>query len=162
MKKLLVLMLVLGMASLANAAYTISFSGGNVVVGNDEPMIGGINVAIAEKGSAPLGAFVLRTTGAPTTAPTYFEYGATDLAGTGYDAMKQIVWGDAVTQPNPAGEWFTMAMPGYILGTEANHTVQLDLANGNAEAIGGTLYLLPEPTTLAILGLGGLLLRRKK
>ena len=60
MKKLLVITLVLGMASLASAALSIGYDGANVVVASDVELLGGLNNAVGAVGASVGTDFFLR------------------------------------------------------------------------------------------------------
>ena len=169
MKKLLVLTLILGIASLASAGYTVAYDGAKVTVSGTDVL--GIDHGVGMVGgalpSAEASYTVDPTLDAEITAePDWFlADGATAVYyGTIYTGgFTVLTWGDAVVDPYDDGPWFSFALSGYVAGTEASHDLQIDMINSNAEVVGNTLFLsVPEPATMALLGLGSLLLRRKK
>ena len=162
MKKMLVLSLVLSVVGLANAGLSISYSGGNVVMTSDEPLLG-IATGLGIVGPAGIGTLAYRTVGAPVAAPLISQYTGAEAMGYGlpYDGgLVLVLWADPVVTANPAGDWLTMALPGYVLGTASDHVVQVDLTDGDGVGI-QSLYLIPEPVTMLLLGLGGLFIRKK-
>lgn len=162
MKKILILILVFAMAPLAEAGFLASWNGSSIVVSNDEALLGGINIGLGVIGPDAIGDITVRTIGAPTTPPDITRWGDVRGYGMPWNDLVTIVWGDPVTTPNPAGLWLNAALSHpWTLGTEANHSLQVDLIDGNAEII-STVYLVPEPATMLIFGLGALMLRRKK
>ena len=164
MRKLLVLALVLGIAALANAQLSIAYDGEKISVNGDEPLLG-IVAGLGIIGPAEIGELTYRTVGAPVAVPLVSQYTGAEATeyGLPYDGgLVLVAWGDPVVTPNPAGMWFTMDLAGYTLGTEASHTVQVDLTDGDGVGIEGeSIYLVPEPMTMLLLGLGGLFLRKR-
>jgi hypothetical protein len=162
MKKLLVLVLVLAFASLANATYIISINlaGNLITVSNDAAMLGGIDTGLGIIGNATFDTITYRTVGAPTSDPVVVDYSAQDLidfdlGGLGYTGgMKTVFWGDPVLTPNPAGMWYTIG----VTGTPGTVIV---MADSSGTPLGGSV-VIPEPATIALLCIGGLLLRKKK
>jgi hypothetical protein len=151
------------MLSWNNTSQTITLS-------SDIPLIGGIDNAVGVM-VAPtiegtlIGPVTFRTIGAPVATPIVARMTGTEAVANGLPyggGFANFTWGDAVIAPAPAGDWLSFTMAGYSTGTEANHTVQVDLLGENVT--GGSIYLnaVPEPATMALLGLGGLLLKRRK
>ena len=168
MKKLLVLMLVLGMASLANA---VLISGDTVTTGNiewsvvDEQLIGtnATGTANAEAtwidgDTAPWDDIVV---GIGTSNGNSVNDGAGDMGkvnswsfggGTGFDVYGGDL--DGAVLPNlGAGQW-------YQFGLSGPGTIGIGMYP-SFDAI-GTITVTPEPMTMVLLGLGGLFLRRRK
>jgi hypothetical protein len=159
MRKLLVLGLILGMASLATATpvalslgdLSLSFSGTTFTVkGNFAKELA---FGIYDDTNPDTGAFV---TG--SILPAAGGLGAM----TKFDGYNGI---DFQTQPNglvagnvvSAGNWFTFT----YAGTVKTFNLYDESSNPAGDLI-GTITATPEPATLVILGLGGLLLGRKK
>ena len=165
MRKLVLLMLVLGMTSLANAGIVVDtvpdFTyGGDVitlVIGNDTPAAGGtidltLNVSCACDGRASvLGEWMLP----PATAATITE----DYHGVDFDFTNGTIG------LNVMGDWLEVS---FTVSRWVKSGMTVDLTWGGT-ILGMTpddvsiLVLIPEPTTITLLGLGGLvLLRRRK
>jgi hypothetical protein len=164
MKKLLVLLMVLGLVSSANAALSLSLSATTVAVGADVTLS-----VISDNGDGWLGDLVLSEDLVNWTAPIAAAYdgAVTILPAAGNLAalsmsqpnVAQISAGGLSPAP-VAGTQFTVAIKGVQPGT-----IFIDLQDDStfAEIAGPlTLTVTPEPITVALLGLGGLFLRRRK
>ena len=180
MKKLLVLMLVLGMVSWASATVTFEFrdstgtsviSGIDVAVGDFTFFVKGLvgdlpwNYGVYSSDQTPGGGLLDMT--AATVYPAAGDLGK--IFGNyiaSYDGV-DVASGDidSGTMPNPAdGDWFRMDFS--LTESAANgNTVQVDIldyGSGYALVSSHTLDVVPEPMTIALLGLGGLFLRRRR
>ena len=168
MKKLVVLMLVVGMASLASAAFTVSDQ--SVLVGGTVAI--GIENDIAD---ADLSNFFVGLVGAnaswdmteniysppvPGSLATYqsnMYYG--DALGTG-----ELLWYSTLSGP-VVDKYGVGTLADFGLSADAVGTVDINLYDGNLSLLDTatvTITDIPEPITMALLGLGGLFLRRKK
>ncbi len=180
MKRLLIFMLVLGMASAANAAI-VSFSaepytpGGTITITmhSDEQVVGAVLAVITDNGFGG-------TANAPGSWNALFT-----IADGGYSGLDiGLGAGDLVLATG------TVNIPNYATGTLFTYTYTVPLgatgpitftvldypdmgyasyinymSGGTAltENLAGTSFTsMPEPATIALLGLGGLLLRRRK
>ena len=181
MKKVLVLILVLGMASLASATPVMSLSsstitdvgetvtltitgvaadatpdGGGTSGWNGYAMIDATNYPYGTYGGGgdPYAAFVFPATqynaagGNGALSNSYARAFITAGAGTPWDEATDV----------DVGVWFTID----IIGVSEGVTV-VDLTNASLGIDHSfPLTVLPEPMTIGLLGLGGLLLRRRK
>ncbi len=178
MRKLLILALVLGMASLATALPTITVSNPNPIPGEviqvyvsgtaaeastSGGFIGGYSgfvavdyVAYGYLGGSPYLAIAPYPTVA-TAAGSYAAYGTS--GGMEYFFAAHLPpWTEA--KDVDVGVWFTFNVT--ATGTVGDVEV-LDLINPATSNIGQvTITIVPEPITMALLGLGGLFLRRRK
>ncbi|MCK4751949.1 MAG: PEP-CTERM sorting domain-containing protein [Planctomycetes bacterium] len=166
MKKLLVLMLVLVLASSASAALT-----------DIELQLSGTTLTIVGKNAVSLSYGLYNLGGAGAGGPTDVSGPGVILAdGTGGDAGGALasinVYQNVATNysgfdfitldSSPATDaidamdWFTVQYSGNV----GDVFTVYDVSAGSATL--GTLEVLPEPMTIALLGLGGLFLRRKK
>jgi hypothetical protein len=183
MKKLLVLALVLSVAGLANAGFSASYDGSKVSISNDEGIIGGIanciGIQIVGAGvgtTLATDAVTWRTVDMPDGDKLASLYTSEDtaLGSTTANAwelprfnggMVYLQWANvgATTAgiPSPAGFWVSMPLAGYTLGTAQNAALVVELTDGSGNNM-QSLYLVPEPMTMVLLGLGGLFLRKKK
>ena len=167
MKKF-VLIAILAVASLANAGLMMSYDGAAITLSSDTALDGGLNNILGIIGDAQFGEFILRTENVPNTAAVITTYTGEEATGFGLPYTGQFVtvlWsngGEQILTPSPAGFWLSAALSGYTLGTEADHDIQIDLGDGSANVMQSIYLSVPEPATIAVLSLGGLLLRRKK
>jgi len=163
MKKLLVLALVLGLASAASA--------GIVLVSPDPTTLDIVTDPIDEP--QPMAAFFLATTGEGSLdAGTMLYSGSlsaiTDYTGADPDltaAINAVIGGESTRidfvefadgtpppQPPVVGKLATYSVTGLLTAYLIDPDVTQVLSS----------VVIPEPTTIALLGLGGLLLRRRK
>jgi hypothetical protein len=186
MKKLLVLLMVLGLMSTANAALTtyLSLDGSTVAPASDTITVGSIiNVSIVSTVGAPTAmnlelddtaAGALAQTGAYTHGDWIYT-GGTVQGMTQYAAAGSIasIWGPTITgypgffEPTAAGapgglttagEWFSINYQCTGLG-DTYITLYDSQANELSQMV---VHQTPEPITMTLLGLGGLFLRRRK
>lgn len=169
MKKLLILMLVFGMVSAANAAIMLSVDGDT---SQDE-----IDLPVSE--TVTIGVFVTDT--ADYLAYLSFGYvseGGFELSNPRYPwpgvppiiipyPINDVIEFELSLTPPPdwilePGIWFEVDFT--CLAANVDVFVELwDAADLSAPADSLTIHQIPEPMTLALLGLGGLfLLRRRK
>jgi len=166
MKKLLVLLMVLGLVSSANAALSISLSDTTVLVGNT------VTLSVSsDDGAFWDGFLILSEDTVNWTDPVAADYsGSMTLSGVGnlgwatpdgtYPAVYALnVASNLVPSDVVAGTQFSIDIIGVQMGT-----IYVGLQNGSYEPVVSdlTLEVVPEPMTIALLGLGGLFLRRRK
>ena len=176
MKKLLVLLLVLGLSSVASAAitdFTLETDGSKLYVTG----IAGASVptySIADKGG-------IVSIDVPGTQTMYTDVGnggantylAGDLAAVGVGVVgapignvAEITAGIGPTEGDSvdAGLWFDFSVTASLIGyTEGQFVVGMDVYDAQLNNLGSKdVTYIPEPMTIALLGLGGLLLRRRK
>ena len=167
MKKLLVLMLVLGMASLASAGLTFATGAATIQVGGtvDISMLADQAVAgtIATTdliGGAPNGASTISlAAGAASTA-----FAANDQAGNGYPGYIQGIAG-TVTPYVLGDEVSIVGLTGDAVGTYTiySYSAAAWASSGSAtDSFTLTVVPVPEPITMGLLAVGGLFLRRRK
>jgi len=180
MKKILVLTLVLAFVSAANAliiTYDWRDSGGN---------------SITEIDASEAGTFYCYVVASSSSGTDSWQYGLYTSDGTNgggkFDINAGTSYGAAGNKNNAAyyasydgadftagmlgtdlphqanGDWFRVAMTlnsGVANGDVLTISVQ-DYNNGYAQLTTTSIDVVPEPMTVALLGLGGLFLRRRK
>lgn len=199
MKKLLVLMLVLGLANVASAVitYTPTVGGSNDDVsavdgdlisvdisasGDVDYLLGTGELLVTIEGPARLNADALDALGyAPTQVFWHPDYGLIVNSALDDDLNARVSAASVSTM-----DMFFMTMPDnpitnivveYLGGGTATVTIVPNnspnpwgntayklggVAYDDLEAAGGSINIIPEPTTIALLGLGGLALLRRR
>jgi hypothetical protein len=170
MKKLLALMLVLCLASVASATISMDVSGTvDIVIGNtltvtvsssdSNPWNG--YIIIQEGGDGALSNGVVLDTGNLSDTQPYSE----DDWGIGYSMVAGTT--DVINFPVVVGDQFSYDYD--TTGMNYGDTAILSLWDDGVgyepdqdEQGIALLNVIPEPMTIALLGLGGLLLRRRK
>ena len=164
MKKLLVLILILGMSSLANAAITLD--GPTLPINEGDTVLLGINNGDGRDYLAYLSIYYISeggfSMGAMALAPT-----AGDMSSIGVPYDYSDIWEVEVTLAQSEGTTtpgiqFTAALT--CMKMDVDVYVELwDAANLTQPVDSLTITQVPEPMTIVLLGLGGLaLLRRRK
>ena len=162
MKKLMILMLVLGLASVTNAALVLSLNGStdvdeitiqtttNFTIDVYAPSDGVDMFWIGVKGPASYSGY--GTLYAPSPDTMALDDGT---YGAGY--IRAYLTTPTIT--GVIGVWWDLE-----LHCDATGDVTINLYNGGGSSIidVATIHQIPEPMTIALLGLGGLFLRRRK
>jgi len=165
MKKLLVSALVMGIASLASAGMVYQVGGVNYAAGSTVEASGDVTVLIwneTRTTEAPLiGGVTDGTAGkigsvTPNAANLPGTWGTNDAYYASY-GVYMITYDTPATADTLAGELFAVSMTGVVDGDT------LTMVDGSwAPLDAGISFVVPEPATMALLGLGALVLRRKK
>ena len=171
MRRLLVLMLVLGIASAASAAtvavYTNTTQGvdaltNDAAIGDTIVITVGLDAASAG-GSAGFSIDVDHSTGGVAavlgvwTMPPVASVAPFPPTGESF-----ILGNGIIGLPANPGDYFsaTFQVPASALGLDIDVAYNGSIAGGTPA--GAKLPVIPEPITIALLGLGGLFLRRRK
>ena len=184
MKKVLVLLLVLGVASIASATPVLSLSSNTVNVGDSVTLtVTGQAADETGDGGDPVGGgnwyiildatnYSYGTYGGGGNPYAEFTFPGTKNANAGGGADLSDSYARAYMTAAPpagswdeatdvdAGEWFAIAIKGVSEGVTVVDltTTGLSIIDGSSLA----LTVVPEPMTIGLLGLGALLLRRRK
>jgi len=153
MKKLLSLVLVLGLASLASAGLSfVKTSDVSATLSSDNTLPYNVYLIVEQTGNA----YQIDFTSAGNPAGTS-EVGAVEEYGDGFDWILLTIASLDPARPLLAGEQliFTIADPAIPT------IVQIYNSEGDTPLSEAITLGIPEPASLALLGLGGLLLRRK-
>jgi hypothetical protein len=160
MKKLLVLLLIIGMASVANAA--LSIVGPTEINKDDMVTISVVSDSVTDQsaylvfGYVSEGGFELSNPRSPIIPPPI-----PPIPTPPDDTIGFILIFSQDPNPYPPGIWFEVDLTCLKAGVD----VFVELLHSDFTTVLDTLTIhqIPEPMTLALLGLGGLfLLRRRK
>jgi hypothetical protein len=180
MKKLLVLMMVLAMAGMANAALLLSVDGvvdppdtQIEIAPSDEVIIDiwgdgltdpyafllGIAAGDGSKGSLDISGATVLYPGSEAAIMEFDDQGTADMLGL-ENPFVYIELTDVAIPPAPLDGTL---VDGIVFHCEALGDVTLVLLDGDGMVMDTqVIHQIPEPMTVALLGLGGLLLRRRK
>lgn len=165
MKKLMVLVLVLGLASAADAVLiqvdgqigeTFEVQDKAIITVVSENDLNWLGYLIVEDG----GLGVLSNPVSTTLAGDPALSGATPYTETGWGEGYEITVAGSASSPVGVGPQFSFDFAG-TLGDTAKISIFLD-PQYNIPAASVGVSVVPEPTTILLLGLGGLFLRRRK
>jgi len=162
MKKFLVLALVLGLATMATAGDLAAIADmGYTVIGDTVTITTTGSVANFNLQLSPDAGTL--TAGNASTNFGYVSDGVPDLAETGIMGAAGAV--TSVPPVYQTGTLYTFTYDGtelVTLGDSILGTSSVQWENDDVISLVGATITIPEPMTIALLGLGGLFLRRKK
>ena len=162
MKKLLILLLVLGMASIASAALTWSTS--SLTLDVDEI----VTVQISSSDASAYGVWMWadESVVADVTAVSAYDAAGDNSAYTedylDYDGWYYLEAKDSDPESSPdiaSGNHWDITIKGLAVGSLSVDSDDAGYAGANDIL---SITVVPEPAMIALLGLGGLFLRRRK
>jgi hypothetical protein len=170
MKKLLVLLMVLGLVSSAQAALTLNLSSASIAVGGTTTL-----TIVSDNVDNWQDNLILSEDVMAWNAPVAADWGTGTASGIGnigaigynaggyHAAIDVLVASNLGTTDVVAGTQFSIVITGMNAGTIyvslQDPTTQAEVTTNGAPL---ALVVTPEPMTMALLGLGGLFLRRRK
>jgi len=162
MKKLLVVLMVLSMATAANAGIVLSGdAAGIALTGDGETAPGafylGITTDSMGAGAVNITAPVFHYTG--NANDIYMEEGIGEMIGT-LDPVVHIELNDVPPVGSTSPPLTGLLLDGLTFDFSTMGEVTLKLFDGGGTELSS--LILPEPMTMILLGLGGLMLRRHK
>ena len=172
MKKFLVLSLVLGIASLATAGLSLNVAGNEALTADQDGLIVNSDGSIVISGALAT-AETQYTIKFEVAGGLTIDTGSLDLPAAGW------AFGNTISAPVPAtntdplilsGGAFPASPAGTVaftgLGIDGEGTLTITetivLPDFSEQNIVSTVSIVPEPATMALLGLGALVLRRRK
>jgi len=171
MKKVLVLVLVLGLATVSNAALQLTINGSAATSAISTGLTGSVGVGITMTDNLSQGTFLDYETAAAKdvsytiTGPTLVLPAAGNLASIDAGGISGTAWEYGITIANSTGY---VSAPGQVVnstvtGTGQAYVLTVNLWDNAGENIvdTATVSFVPEPITMALLGLGGLFIRRR-
>jgi len=185
MKKLLVVMLVLGLASMANAQMYLTINAEDNPTGTIEALVGDVlTIDIYGDGGTDPSQFFMDAGGEGQTDTWDISQATIDYTGSSTALSinddvdwlyKPFIWfmlddvpsgttPKAPLGPTPKPLIDTILLTVGLADTYAEALTVIQLRNGDTDPVFSSysVHVTPEPITVALLGLGGLMLRRRK
>jgi hypothetical protein len=156
MKKVLVLLMIIGMVSAASAAIMDGFElnmktpGVVTVVGLDLDEVIDIPLGLYDPPGTISNPQVLEAAGDLGAVTQWDGY-------NGFDMQLFSTTGGGIVEPW-VGDWFTFDYTGSV----GDMVDVYEYESNAAGAYVGSMEIIPEPITIALMGIGGLFLRRRK